>query len=220
MDDQMGTSSGGAAGGMDQAKAKAREVLGQAKETGGQVAGQARDQVMSGISSQKEQITGSLDSVAIAIRQSVDTLRDDQQNAPAGLLETAAGAVENVSTYLREHEIEDLSREVENFARRQPAVFLTGAFALGFLGARFLKSGGNSGGGNGSGQKDYSGSYQASLPAGNYSSSPTAGDTMYGSGGAYSATGSGNQSFGGGTDSVSSFDDDEALEEDTARSTL
>ena len=30
--------------------------------------------------------------------------------------------------------------QVEQYARRQPAIFLGGAFALGLLGARFLKS--------------------------------------------------------------------------------
>jgi hypothetical protein len=33
-----------------------------------------------------------------------------------------------------------LEREGEQFARTQPTIFLTGAFALGFLGARFFKS--------------------------------------------------------------------------------
>jgi hypothetical protein len=31
-------------------------------------------------------------------------------------------------------------RNVEDFARRQPALFIGGAFMLGLLGARFLKS--------------------------------------------------------------------------------
>jgi hypothetical protein len=42
--------------------------------------------------------------------------------------------------------------EAEDFARRQPALFLGGAFALGLLGARFLKSSGQQASQGGSSQ--------------------------------------------------------------------
>jgi hypothetical protein len=38
--------------------------------------------------------------------------------------------------------VPDLVAETQDFARRQPGLFVTGALALGFLGARFLMSSG------------------------------------------------------------------------------
>lgn len=182
MEDQMSTSSGGA-GSMpmtEQVKQQAGEVMGQAKETGSKLASQAKEQMKSSISGQKEQAAGSLESVAVALRQSVDSLRTSDQNGVAGMMETAAGAVENISNYLREHDIEDMGRQVEDFARRQPAAFLGGAFALGFLAARFLKSGGSAGGGDGS--YTYSPGHQSGMEAGFYSGAPTGADAVYGAG--------------------------------------
>lgn len=159
---------------MDQAKDKAGQAVDQAKQKGTQVMDQARDQIRSTVSTQKETAADSLGSVANALRQSVDNLRTEEHSRAAGLLESAAGAVESASTYLRDHDVEDLTRQVEDFGRRQPALFLGAAFALGFMAARFLKSGTGDHGGSG-----YQGSYGS---YGGAYSEPRAYDTQYGSG--------------------------------------
>jgi hypothetical protein len=46
----------------------------------------------------------------------------------------------NFSDQLRQKDVRELMSDVERFAQRQPTLFLGGAFALGLLGARFLKS--------------------------------------------------------------------------------
>jgi predicted AlkP superfamily pyrophosphatase or phosphodiesterase len=51
-----------------------------------------------------------------------------------------ADRVERASTYLEEHDLDELMVEAEDFARRQPELFIGGAFTLGLLAARFLKS--------------------------------------------------------------------------------
>jgi hypothetical protein len=45
-----------------------------------------------------------------------------------------------VSNYLQNTDVSEMVDRTEEFARRRPALFLGGAFALGLLGARFLKS--------------------------------------------------------------------------------
>jgi hypothetical protein len=45
-----------------------------------------------------------------------------------------------VTAYLEEHDLEDLVYEAEDFARRKPELFVGGAFTLGLLAARFMKS--------------------------------------------------------------------------------
>src|SRR5215217_3478282 len=54
--------------------------------------------------------------------------------------EKAAEQAERLSGYLSERDANELLREVEDFARNRPAVFLGGAFAIGIAAARFLKS--------------------------------------------------------------------------------
>jgi hypothetical protein len=51
-----------------------------------------------------------------------------------------ADKVEQLSSYLDRKEVGELIHDIEYFARRNPALFIGGAFALGLLGARFLKS--------------------------------------------------------------------------------
>jgi hypothetical protein len=54
--------------------------------------------------------------------------------------EKFAQQIDRFSTTLRERSVEDLMYEAENFARREPQLFLGGAVVLGLLAARFFKS--------------------------------------------------------------------------------
>jgi len=128
-----------------------REVTGQVKETVGQVAeqaqqaagqavGQARQQVSSRLAGQKDRAAEGLTSVAQALRQTSQQLREQDQQTVTGYIESAASQVERVSNYLKQNDLGGLIDDVEQFARRQPALFLGGTFVLGLLSARFLKS--------------------------------------------------------------------------------
>lgn len=141
------------ASGQDQNTASdtTREVTGQVKETVGQVAdqaqqaagqmvGQAREQVSSRLAGQKDRAAEGLTSVAQALRHTGQQLRDQDQQAFTGYIDSAASQVERISNYLRDNDLGRLVDDVERFARRQPALFLGGTFMLGVLGARFLKS--------------------------------------------------------------------------------
>jgi hypothetical protein len=133
------TSGGGLA---DQAQAKASQVVGQAQGAAGQVAAQAREQATSQLESQKGRAVDTLVTVAQALRQTGQQLQQQEQGAVGGYVEQAAERVERMTNYLRAREVPDLIAETQDFARRQPGLFVTGALALGFLGARFLMSSG------------------------------------------------------------------------------
>lgn len=115
-------------------------VVQQTQQMAGRVADQARDQVKSQLTNQKERATGGLEGVAEALRETGEHLRGRDQAAVSQYAEKAAELVEGVSGYLREKNIDQLLGEVERFARRQAALFVGGAFALGFLASRFMKS--------------------------------------------------------------------------------
>lgn len=131
-----------AQGAVDQAQQKVGQVADQVQEKAGQAADQARQQATARLADQKERATGGLGTVAHAMRQTGDTLREQDQDAVAGYADQAADQVERLADYLRGRNVLQLLGDVEGFARRQPALFLGGAFALGVLGARFLKSSG------------------------------------------------------------------------------
>jgi ElaB/YqjD/DUF883 family membrane-anchored ribosome-binding protein len=81
-----------------------------------------------------------LEQVARAIRDAGQGLRQERPEI-AGLADTAAQRVEEVSAYLREHDAREVIDATQEYARRQPTVVVAGALAIGLLAGRFLRSG-------------------------------------------------------------------------------
>lgn len=75
-----------------------------------------------------------------ALRRTSDNLREEDHRMVAGLAERAARGAERAAEYLRDMEVGGLKRDIEDLARRSPGWVMSGAFALGLLGARLLKS--------------------------------------------------------------------------------
>jgi hypothetical protein len=97
------------------------------------------------LGAQKDRATDGLGSVAQAVRQSSQQLRDQQHDTIAQYIEQAADQLERFTTRLKDRNIGDLAREAQHLARRRPALFIASAFALGLLGARFMKSSSDNG---------------------------------------------------------------------------
>ena len=102
-----------------------------------------RDGATSQLTTQKGRLTDSLTSLAQAVRQSTESLRSNQQPAVAQYVERAASQLEHLSNRLRDRDVKHLVQDVQQFARRQPAIFVGAAFAAGLMAARFMKSSGN-----------------------------------------------------------------------------
>jgi uncharacterized protein YjbJ (UPF0337 family) len=118
------------------------QVTQKAKETVGQVADTAKQQA----DSQRERLAGGLNHVAEGLRQTAQTMRERDQELVGEYANKAANQVERAAGYMSEHSVDQIIGDVQDFARREPALVLGGAFALGFLAARFLKAGGRSSG--------------------------------------------------------------------------
>ena len=111
----------------------------------GQAIGQVKDKAASLIGDQKSSLASGIGTVADSIRQIGENLRtSDENNQIASLVgkygDTLAKRVEKFSGYIEDRELKELVRDVETFARRNPALFVGGAFALGVVAARFMKS--------------------------------------------------------------------------------
>jgi len=143
----QGTSGGGAQSGAGHSSqtqsdigAKAQDVVEQTQQKAGEVADQVKQQATSQLSSQKDRAVESLGTVADALRQTGKHLHENNQHGLEQYANKAAERVEQFSGQLRGKDVQEIVRDVERYARRQPTLFLGGAFALGLLGARFLKS--------------------------------------------------------------------------------
>jgi hypothetical protein len=116
-----------------------RDVTGELKHVAGEVAGEAKKAAESKLDAGKEFAAAQLGSVAAALRQTSYQLRL-QESGMSEYVDKAASSVDNVSDYLETRTLSQLIGDVESYARREPAVFLGGAFVAGVLGGRFLKS--------------------------------------------------------------------------------
>jgi hypothetical protein len=117
------------------------------QQGGGSQQGQSRglaDRIRQGASTQlgtqKDRATEGLGSVAQAVRQTTQQLRDQKHDTVARYAEQAADQIERLSNRLKDKDVNELMRDAQMMARRQPALFVGTAFAIGLLGARFFKS--------------------------------------------------------------------------------
>jgi len=97
---------------------------------------QARDR----LNATKKDAALTLSSVASTLLSSSTQLKEEQQNLAGEYVEKAAGQIDRLATYIQNADPAEVVDNVERFARRRPAVFIGAAFALGVIGARFLKS--------------------------------------------------------------------------------
>jgi len=120
-----------------------KEFYDKAKQSAGQVTEKATDK----LDEKKTVVTQGLTGVADSIRQFGESLRETgggEENPITQFTgkygDTLANKVEQVSDYFDSKNVREIVRDVESFASRNPAIFIGGAFALGILAARFLKS--------------------------------------------------------------------------------
>jgi hypothetical protein len=111
-----------------------------AQQKVGQTVDQVREAGKSRLGNQKDRMAGSVDSFARALRETSRQLKQGDDTPIAEYVEGAAERVEQLSSHLRQRSVDELIYDAESFARRQPALFLGGAFFLGAMAARFLKS--------------------------------------------------------------------------------
>lgn len=129
----------------DDVKETVKQTADKAAGAAKNVAGAAKDKAVGIIDRKKSNLTSGLNDVADTIRKIGEDLREADQQTSVGKItsqygETVAGTIENFSSYIEDARVKDVKRDVEDFARRQPLLFVGGAFALGLLAARFLKS--------------------------------------------------------------------------------
>jgi hypothetical protein len=137
-DSSSGSTASGSASG-DPA-GRGQDAFGQAQVQAEKMVNTARERATSQLSSQKERAAGGLEALASALQDTGRQMRSQDDAVMADYIETAANQVDHLAVLLKNQDVDQLIAATERFARRQPALFLAAAFAVGFAGTRFLKS--------------------------------------------------------------------------------
>jgi hypothetical protein len=126
---------------MDEGKSLARQVRSSASEAFDNVTTKATEK----LEEHKSNLSTGLTNVASGFREFGNTIankgtENQLTRITSEMSNAAAKKIDSAADYFESHDLNAMYRDVESLARRNPAIFLGGAFALGFLAARFLKS--------------------------------------------------------------------------------
>jgi hypothetical protein len=89
---------------------------------------------------QKAVAADHLEGLSQPLHEAVDRLREKSPGLVSDYAQRAVDGLDTVTAALRDSSPNSMVRTVEDFARRQPAVFVAGSVAAGFVLARFLRS--------------------------------------------------------------------------------
>lgn len=98
----------------------------------------ARSAAESLLEEQKRQMAERVSGVGEALRNAIGPLGRSQNAIIARIVGQAADGVESFAHTVRDRRWNDLVADTEDFARRQPTLFVLGAITTGFLVGRFL----------------------------------------------------------------------------------
>jgi hypothetical protein len=112
---------------------------GNGQTTGSGLLGGIQQRVTSRVDEQKNRAADGLGGIADVIRNAGNELRGENE-ALAQYVDRASDQLRRFATTIRERGVADIMDDVNRFARRNPAVFVGGAFLVGLGVARFLKA--------------------------------------------------------------------------------
>jgi hypothetical protein len=121
------------------AKGELKSIVSEAKQEASRIAESAREKVSGSAEDKIEAAADKVGTVAGILRDAGERLTHEQAGF-GRYAESAAGQVDRLAQYLRSHDVNEMFRDAETFARRHPELFLGGAFLAGMVATRFLKS--------------------------------------------------------------------------------
>jgi ElaB/YqjD/DUF883 family membrane-anchored ribosome-binding protein len=119
--------------GMENSPVRLQEAAGSVADSASQAAQQQASRAMS-------RAGDTLYGVAQALRDAGNQMRQERPEV-ANLADAGAERIDQLSNYVREHDVRSVVDDAEQLARRQPAVVIAGGLALGLIVGRVLRSG-------------------------------------------------------------------------------
>jgi hypothetical protein len=99
-----------------------------------------KEKARSALNEQQQAAAAGIGDLADALHTAASDLGRKDNRTVSDLAEEAANGLERLSQTLRGKDLGTMVHDAEEFARREPALFLGAAVAAGFLAVRFLKS--------------------------------------------------------------------------------
>jgi ElaB/YqjD/DUF883 family membrane-anchored ribosome-binding protein len=125
-------------------RSQPQSATGQVKERVQDVAEQAKsqtgEQLRTQINQRSTQAGEQVSSAADAMRRTSEHLRGEGKDSVAKVLDGAAERSERLGSYLSQADGDQILRDVEDIARKQPWLFVGGSAVIGFLASRFMKA--------------------------------------------------------------------------------
>ena len=131
---------------------EAGESIGRLAEKAGSMGFERADQA-------RNMTADGLEKLADTVRRA-GTDMESEQPVIANVTSVAAEQAERAATFLRENDARQLITNVEDVARRQPLLFVGGAFLLGMAASRFIKA---AGGGDTGTNRGYGADYRTGM---------------------------------------------------------
>ena len=117
----------------DQVKERVQDVADQAKS-------QTREQLRTQINQRSTQAGEQMSSTAEAMRKTSEHLRVEGKSSAAKVVDGVADRSERLGSYLTRADGDQVLRDIEDIARKQPWLFVGGSAVVGFLASRFMKA--------------------------------------------------------------------------------
>ena len=136
--DTMGAVKDAARDTFEQAKAQAGAASDAATHEVRRLSEQMREAAESLLHEQQERLAETVHGLAEALRRTADQLERENNATVAQYAQQAAEQIDRLSETVRQRDLRDVLATTEDFARRQPAMFIAGAVAAGFVIGRLL----------------------------------------------------------------------------------
>jgi hypothetical protein len=137
---QYPTDTGGGQSTTEQVKEQVTQKAEAAQEKARGAAQQARGRFRDQVDQRSTQAGERLAGTAADVRSVAEELRRQGKDAPARMVEQAAGQADRAADYLKQASGDRILRDVEDVARSRPWAVAAGGLALGFAASRFLKA--------------------------------------------------------------------------------
>jgi ElaB/YqjD/DUF883 family membrane-anchored ribosome-binding protein len=107
-------------------------------------AGEAMDTARSGLKQAEQRVDENRGRAADSMDQAAQKLHDRADSVPGGertteMAHQAADKLQSASSYVREHDVSEMTSDIESFVRKHPAESLIAAAAAGFLIGKMLR---------------------------------------------------------------------------------
>jgi len=122
-------------------KASAREAKQEVKERARDVKDDVQERALNAAERRKGSLAESVNALASALEAAASRLDEQQERRLAGWTRDASSRVERMAGYLRENDMQGLTRDLRSTARENPAAFVGTSFAAGLAAGRFLRAG-------------------------------------------------------------------------------